>query len=191
MNVDAELEVWRQEWQAVSPVPPQLAEKVARQSRWMKIAIGGDIFVTVTVGGTATGWAAAQPRPEVVVAAAAAWVFLAMAWAIRVVGSRGVWTPAAIDTRSFLDLAIRRAQAALRMLRLSTVLFVCEMTFSLGWVHRESAAAVPFWRWLTVGSPAVYLAWGMTAAFAVGMFWYGRRKRRELAGFLKLRRELD
>ena len=49
MNVDTELEVWRQQWQSVTTVPLDLRRKVERQSLFMKIAILADLLVTITI----------------------------------------------------------------------------------------------------------------------------------------------
>ena len=61
MNVDTELEVWRQQWQSGTTVPLDLRRKVERQSRFMKINLIGEILVTITIGGAIAGWAARSP----------------------------------------------------------------------------------------------------------------------------------
>jgi hypothetical protein len=38
-NADAELETWRRDWLAAARVPADLAARVARQSRRMKLAV--------------------------------------------------------------------------------------------------------------------------------------------------------
>jgi hypothetical protein len=185
MNVDAELETWRRDWQTVAPAPADIAARVARQSRRMKLAIYGDLLVTVSMGGGAMVWAILSRLPEVALLASAVWIFLAAAWAIRVVTTRGNWSPSASDTRSYLELAVRRSTAALRMLRLVSLLFAGEMAFNLTWIYRVGGPRV-FWN-----SPALNLSGAMTAAFLAFLVWHGRKKRAERDYFLALLRELD
>ena len=68
MNVDTELETWRRQWQSGITVPLDLRKKVERQSRFMKIALMGDILVTITIGGARTDWAIRSPQPEMGIA---------------------------------------------------------------------------------------------------------------------------
>ena len=53
MNLDLELDQWREQWQASPEAPPlaDLSKRVARQSRFMRIALAGDILVTIVIGG--------------------------------------------------------------------------------------------------------------------------------------------
>jgi hypothetical protein len=44
MNVDTELEFWRQQWQSGTTVPLDLRRKMERQSRFMKINLIGEIL---------------------------------------------------------------------------------------------------------------------------------------------------
>ena len=64
MNVDTELEFWRQQWQSGTTVPLDLRRKVERQSRFMKIDFDPEILVTVAMGGATIGWAVLSPEPE-------------------------------------------------------------------------------------------------------------------------------
>jgi hypothetical protein len=79
MNGDTELETWRQQWQSGANVPVDLRRRVERQSRFTKIALIGDILVTITIGGATTGWAVRSPQPEIVLLSVATWIFIATA----------------------------------------------------------------------------------------------------------------
>src|SRR5260370_41159413 len=106
MNVDTELEAWRQQWQSDTTVPLDLRRKVERQSRFMKIALIGDILVTITIGGATIGWAVRSPQPYNVLLAVATWVFIAAAWMFALTVNRGNWSPSAQDTAAFVELAV-------------------------------------------------------------------------------------
>src|SRR5258706_3378620 len=110
MNIDTELEAWRQQWQSGATVPLDLRRKVERQSRVMKIALMGDILVTITIGGATTGWAFRSPQPDIVLLAVATWVFIATAWTFTLTVNRSNWSPSAQDTAAFVDLSVRRCR---------------------------------------------------------------------------------
>ena len=97
----------------------------------------------------------------------------------------GLWSTAAVDTASFLDLSIKRCQAQIKAMRFGAGLFVCELAFCLGWVYRYSATRVPLLTWL-FGSVFNWLVWLFSLAFFVFVVWYGRKKRAELAWLLSL-----
>jgi hypothetical protein len=180
MSLDAELETWRREWQAEAAVPPDLRRRVERQSRWLKVGIAGDILVTVAIGGGVIALAARSPQPDMLLLAAATWSFIAAAWAFRIVISRGLWSPAAIDTAAFVDLSIKRCRAQLAATVFGAGLFVVEMAFCLGWIYRRVAPRVPLLGWL-FGSVFNGLVWLFSLAFFICLVWYRRKKRAELA----------
>jgi len=180
MSLDAELETWRREWQSEAAVPADLRRRVERQSRWLKIGIAGDILVTVAIGGGVIALAARSPQPDMLLLVAATWSFIAVAWAFRLVVSRGLWSPTAIDTAAFVDLSIRRCRAQLKAAVFGAGLFVVEMAFCLGWIYRHSAPRVPLLGWL-FGSVFNGLIWLFSLAFFVCLVWYRRKKRAELA----------
>jgi hypothetical protein len=188
MNVDTELEVWRQQWQSGTTVPPDLRRKVERQSRLMKIALLGDILVTITIGGATTGWAIRSPHPEIVLLAVATWVFIAVAWTFTLTVNRGKWSPSAQDTAAFVDLSVRRCRGRLAAVWFAAGLFVFQIVFVLGWVYRNSPVhRQPLLTWLLFGSIPIDIVWMCTVAFFVFLAWYRRRKRAELNYFLGLR----
>lgn len=180
MNLDTELETWRRQWQSETAISPDLRRRVERQSRWLKIGIAAEILVTVAIGGGVIALAARSPQPAMLLLAAATWTFIAAAWAFRLAVNRGLWSPAAIDTASFVDLSIKRCRAQLKASVFGAGLFVCEMAFCLGWVYRYSAPHAPLFEWL-FGSLFNGVVWLFSLAFFIFLAWYRRKKRAELA----------
>jgi hypothetical protein len=135
--------------------------------------------------GGAIGWTVLSRRSAIVFLASAVWIFPAAAWSIRVVTTPGKLVPAAPDTRSYLEPAIRRSTVALRMLWLASILFVCEMAFCLTWIYRVGGLAS------LQNSPALSSSAAMIAAFAAFVVCHGRKKRAERDYFVGLVRELE
>jgi hypothetical protein len=185
VSMDTELETWRREWQSEVAVPPDLRRRVERQSRWLKVMIAGDILVTVAIGGGVIALAARSSQPDMPLLAAATWLFIAAAWAFRLTITRGLWSPAAIDTSAFVDLSIRRCRAHLAATLFGAGLFVCEMAFCLGWIYHHTAPRAPLLSWL-FGSLFHGFVWLFSVAFFVSLAWYRRKKRAELAWLLSL-----
>ena len=71
MNVDLELEAWREQWQAAAGVPADLRRKVVRGTNAMRMTLVLEGIVTVMIGGGSTLWAVVDPRTEMVVLALA------------------------------------------------------------------------------------------------------------------------
>jgi len=189
MNVDAELENWRHEWQQADTVPFDLRASVARQTRAMRLWLAADILVTVAMGGWTTAWAVLSRQAEVVLLAAATWLFIGMAWVFTLTVNAGKWTPAALDTGSFLDLSVRRCRARLSSIAFGAGLAVCEIVFCLAWVYRYSVRGTPVLAWLLFSSVPIDIVW-LFAALVFGLlFWYRRKKRAELAYLLQLQRQ--
>jgi hypothetical protein len=180
MNIDTELETWRRAWQSEAAIAPDLRRRVERQSRWLKIAIAGDVLVTIVIGGGVIALAARAPQPDMLLLAAATWSFIAVAWAFRIGISRGLWSPAAMNTAAFVDLSIRRCRAQLRACRFGGGLFVCQLAFCMGWIYRHSAPRPPLLAWL-FGSAFNGVVWLFSLAFFGFLAWYRRKKRAELA----------
>jgi hypothetical protein len=185
MSLDVELETWRREWQSEAAVPPDLRRRVERQSRWLKIGVAADILVTVAIGGGVIALAARSPQLDMLLLAAATWSFIAVAWAFRLIISRGLWSPAAIDTAAFVDLSIRRCRAQLKATVFGAGLFVVEMAFCLVWIYRHSAPRAPLLGWL-FGSVFHGLLGLLSLAFFIFLVWYRRKKRAELAWLVGL-----
>ena len=190
MNIDAELETWREQWQSDTAVPADLRRRVERQTLWMKIALAGDVLVTVVIGGGVSWLAARSPEPAMFVLAAVTWLFIAAAWIFALRINYRNWEPAAMDTAAFVDLSIRRCRGRLTALRFGVVLFVTEIVFCLAWIYLNSPSLhKSLTSWLFFGSVAIDFVWFFTAAFFVFVAWYGRRKRAELKYFLGLARD--
>ena len=169
---DLELESWRAQWQADSQVPADLRRKVARDTRYMRLALAMEVLVTVTIGRGSIVWAALEPRTEMFVLAVAVWIFLVAAWTISVVTRRGAWSPAAVTTADFIDLSIRRCRGRLAAARFAVGLYFAEVAFCLTWLYRDPARRVP--------GPAIVFG-VVTPVFLIGLARFRRNTRRELA----------
>ena len=187
MNLDTELETWRREWQSETDVPLDLRQRVARQSRWMRIAIAADILVTVAIGGGVLALATRMPQPGMLLLAAATWLFIAAAWAFRLAANRGLWSPAAMHTAAFVDLLVKRCRARLAAAMFGACLYVCEVAFCLGWIYRYSPPRMALASWLFFSSIFMDLVWLFTLVFFAFLVWYWRKRRAELAWLVKLR----
>lgn len=188
MSPDNELDLWRRQWQSENAIPFNLRRRVERQSRLMRIALLADILVTIVIGGGSIAWALRSPQPDIAALAAATWLFLAAAWFFRFRISRGNWSPAAVDTASFIDLSIRRCRASLAAARFGAVLYAVQLAFCLGWIyHHAPQPKRPLLAWLFFGSLSIDIVWVATLAFFAGLIWHRRRKRAELAYLLELR----
>jgi hypothetical protein len=186
MNLDSELETWRREWQSEAAIAPDLRRQVERQSRWLRMGIAADILVTIVIGGGVLGLAVRSPQPDMLLLAAATWSFIAAAWAFRLTITRGLWSPAAIDTAAFIDLSIRRCRAQLKAMVFGAGLFLCEIVFCMGWIYRHSAQRGPLPAWL-FGSISHWVIGLFSAVFFVFLARYRRKKRAELAWLIGLR----
>ncbi|HTX38071.1 MAG TPA: hypothetical protein VME43_23740 [Bryobacteraceae bacterium] len=188
MSMDAELEVWRREWQSENAVPVDLRRTVERQSRWMRVALAADILVTVAIGGGTLALAVRAPRADLIVLAVGTWLFLAAAWAFSLAVNRGAWSPAALDTAAFVELSVRRCRGRLAAVWFGAGLYLAEIAFCVGWIYRDSAAPrKPLLAWLCFGP--LNWVWAVTVVFFAGLMWYRRKKRAELTWLLGLCRE--
>lgn len=185
MNPDTELEAWRGEWQSEAAVPANLRQRVERQSRRMRLMIAGDVLVTVTIGGGTIALAWRTPQPDMMLLAAATWMFIAAAWVFRMVTNRGLWSPRAVDTAAYVELLIRRCRAKLAGTVFGGVLYVCEIVFCLGWIYAHSAGT-PLLSWIFFSSVFIDLVWLFSGVFFGFLVWYGRKNRGELAWLMKL-----
>jgi len=195
VNIDSELEVWREQWQSDTVVPPELQRdlryKVERQSRLMKISLIADIAVTVTIGGGIAAWAVRSPQPEIVLLAVATWIFIVIAWTFALAVARGKWGPSAQNTAAFIDLSIRRCRSARAGVWFLACMYVGQTAFVLSWVYRNSPAPrQPLLTWLLFSSIPIDLVWLCTLAFFGFLIWARRKKRAELARLYELRKKL-
>ncbi len=190
MSADAELQSWTQAWKSSSEPIPDLSGRVRRQSRRMRLLLAGDVLVTILIGGAATVWAAWSGETDVIVLAAAVWVFIAAAWAFSIWLRRGCWTPAALDNSSYLDISVRRCRSGLAISTFAAVLCTVEVFFSLGWVfHRKAQDGTTLSAFL-VSVPVLTVA-VCAVVFAGAMVRYRRKTRSELQNLTRLQQELD
>ena len=190
MNVDPELAVWQRQWQMETPVPRDLRRKVARQSRFMRVMLLIEILITVLIGGGAIAWAVRSPEADVIVLAAAVFVFFAAAWTFALVSRRGNWSPASLDTAAFLDLSIRRAKSNLAATIFGTILYFTEIFFCLSWIYLYVSKRTGLELAAFLKTPPVILVAFITIVFLGCVVWYRRRTNAELAHLIEFRREL-
>ena len=192
MNTDAELDVWREQWQSETSVPLDLRRKVERQTRFMKIGLLGDILVTIVIGGGTLLWALRSPQSDIMWLAAVTWLFIVAAWAFTLTVNRGSWSPSALDTAAFVELSVRRCRGRLAAVWFGAILFLCNIMFCLGWVYKHSGETrEPLLPWLLFSSLPIDIVWLSTLAFFTFLVWYRGKKRLDLAYFLTLQGQMS
>ncbi len=184
MKLDLELAQWREQWQASPEAPPltDLSKRVARQSRFMRIALAGDILVTLVIGGGTIVLAILNARPATTILAAGTWILIVAAWIFGLSNRRNTWSPAASTTAAFLDLSIRRAQSNLRAATFGAILYAVNMTFCLSWIYHESGS---------LSKTLMITIAGITILFLAAVQIYRRKKRSDMHYLLNLQREQD
>jgi hypothetical protein len=183
MKLDAELELWRDQWQASREAPELtgLSKRVARESLYMRIMLTADILVTVVIGGGTVALALRDPRPATAILATATWLFIAGAWIFGLSNRKNAWSPSASTTAAFLDLSIRRCRGSLRAVKFGAILYAVEMTFCLSWVIHESGP---------LSSTLIIVVTLITLILATLLIWYRRKKQTDLSYLLNLQRDL-
>lgn len=193
MNVDAELEAWRQEWQSAAEpsVAAELRTRVEKQTRHMRLMLAGDILVTVVIGGYTAAWAAVSRTPDVAALATGTWVFILTAWVFAILNHRRSWTPAASNTAAFLELSIERCRGRLRALWFGAILYAVEIVFCLTWIYRYKSVRTPLTaaQFLMSGTAIGVII--ITVAFAEFLRRHRRNKTRELAALVELQRQMS
>src|SRR5450631_2864734 len=111
------------EWRQQSSPLPDLRARVERESRTLRMLVAADILVTIVIGGGVTGWAVFSRQSNVIVLAAATWLFVVVAWAFGIINRAKNWAPSAADTAAFLDLSIRRCRASISMVYFGVALW--------------------------------------------------------------------
>ena len=184
MKLDAELELWREQWQSSSeaPVLTGLRKRVARESLYMRIMLMADVLVTVVIGGATLALAMRNPRPATAILAAATWLFITVAWIFGLSNRKAAWSPSASTTSAFLDLSIRRSRGNLRAVTFGAILYAVEMTFCLSWVYHESGF---------LSSTLIIIITLITLLFAATLIWYRKKKQADLSYLLNLRHDLQ
>jgi hypothetical protein len=171
MSGDAELDLWRNQWQREDVIPAGLRRKVERHGRFLRIMVLGDLLVTAVIGGATAAWAIQSRQPDVVVLALGTWTFIAAAWAFSWMTRRGLFTPSALNTAAFVDLSIRRCRAALASVVFGIILYFVEMIFCLAWLNHRGRLSWEVLLLVGIGS----------VAFVVLILRHRRTKRAELA----------
>ena len=188
MNIDAELETWRGQWQSHTAIPSGLRRRVERQTRFMKLALLADIVVTVVIGGATTLWAIKSPDPGTFWLDMGTWVMIAIAWAFSTTVNRGNWAPSAQNTTAFVEISLRRCRARLAAAWFAAAFYLAQTAFVLGWVYLHSPARqIPLSQWLWFSAIPIDLIWICTAVFFLALAWYARKKRAELLYLTRLR----
>ncbi|MBC7924629.1 MAG: hypothetical protein H7039_03140 [Bryobacteraceae bacterium] len=190
MSVDTELDTWRREWQSEKGAMPDLSAKVRSHSRFMWAMLAAEVLLTVLMAGTTTAWAIRSPEPDVIVFAGAVWLFIAVAWTFALRNRRGCWAPAALNALAYLDISIRRCHRGIAAAKFAVVFGCCELLFCVSWVYRRKSTLSPLSPLAFLTSPPMIVVWICTAAFAVFVIWYYRRKQAELTCLLKLQQAL-
>jgi hypothetical protein len=194
MEPDLELKTWRRQWQTDAVIPPDLRQRVERETRDLRRQLYGSIAVTVIMGGGAAGWALVSQRPTVVVLAIGVWFFIAVAWVISIGLTRDILSPSADTTTAFVDLSIRRCRRRLHGLVAQALLYVAIAAFDLVWIYHyqvETRPTRPMDPLTFLTSGPMLVAWAALAVpVAVGV-WYRGRLRNELQNLLLLRNQFD
>jgi len=183
MTVDNELLAWREEWTSQAADMPDLAARVKRQTRILRLTLVGEVLVTVVMGGGTLWLAVATGEPDFAVLALATWMFIAAAWIFGLWNRRGSWSPVAMTSSAYLEISIRRCRSALRAAVFGMLLFAVEMLFCLSWIYNRTGSASFLY---SVTMLAVALA---TILFYVCTWIYRARKKSELTALEKLASE--
>jgi hypothetical protein len=184
MMLDDELQAWREEWTAQPAADPDLARRVRRQSRLMRLMLLADVLVTALFGGGTVWLAATSRQADTAVLAGATWVFLAAAWGFGMWNRRGAWRPVALTSSAYLEISIRRCRSAIRAVIFGMVLFLVEVLFCLAWIYNRTGSASFLY------STAMLAVGVATVVFFVGCLVYRARKRGELAWLLQLEKSM-
>jgi hypothetical protein len=188
---DVELDSWRAQWQAVAPAPPDLRERVERETRLMRRVVAGEVAITIVFGGISVGWAAVSGRTDALVLAVGVCVFIAIAWMVAFLLRRDAWSPATLSTAACLDLSILRCRRQREAIAAQVVLYALILGFDLAWIYYF--ARDPRMRdvlsFLTSGGVA--WIWPVSAGLAIAAWRRRVRLSRELEALLRLRSDLD
>lgn len=190
MEADLELDAWRGDWQAASPVVPDLTERVARQTRLIRLGVVAEVMVTIFIGGGALAWALLAPGADTLVLTLGVWVFLAIAWTMSFLLRRGAWAPVTATTTAFCDLCILRCRRQREALIAQALLYVLILAFDLVWIYFASARHARGGAMAFLTSPGIAWVWVVTAALAVLALRQRRKLARELDTFISLRQQI-
>jgi hypothetical protein len=150
---------WAEDWQSAGDDAVPSVDEIRRQVRHHRWTAVGNIGVGLLFLVVFTAWAVLDPRPVLVAAAVAVWLFVIAAAGFDLWNRRSTWRTVEPSTREFVDLAGRQLSARLR-----------ELQFAWGLVAAETACFIPWIAW-TVGAreDATLLRYILSYAFLVIM----------------------
>ena len=189
MNQDIDLDRWQRLWRARSegPTADDLRDRVERETRRRTWALLPPALVTVVIGGGRAARAVATGTVADIAYAVETWLFIAATWAGALWISRGYWQPLGQTTAAFVEISIRRCRAVINAMRLGVALYAVQLAATLALHGHFSAAG---WAVLLTSLPMIVIGWlGVPLALLVALLVV-RRKAKELAGLLELRRQL-
>lgn len=182
MIEDRELDSWRGQWASVANPSPDFQKKVRQKiNRRNRHYIVGNVASAIVFAGLLIF--AGYMRRE------ASWmgsgwatgicVLVAVVVALRVWAMRGTWRAEVQSTRGFLELWKKRAQARIRLLRIS-------MYVSFGWL--VFCAVLTAVNWPTIGRDVKARPWDWIEVLVLCVvmqpviwYWAGWLRRRKLA----------
>ncbi len=166
--------VWRGQGREAT-LAEQLAARVQRQSRRMRLVLAGEVIITLAVMGFVFGVMRGVGTPVSFRIAAATLLYTAGVWAFALWNRRGTWQPYGATTADFLALLRLRAERRIRSAWFCLTVVAAAAAFTVS----DIAAAwgegrVPPWEW------SVWLAY--CAAMIVWSLWYRWRAKAEIRG---------
>jgi hypothetical protein len=137
MNMDKDWEAWTREWHEEAAPAPGIESAIERRVRRQSARLA---LLSVMEGAVALGLlalsaivAADRPTPLVLVWAGAIWILVFVAWGFSLWNRRGIWRPAAQNTRAFVEVSLERCARRLRTVRFAAWLLVSEVLFLILW----------------------------------------------------------
>lgn len=193
MDVPAEFDTWRRQWQGAPSVPEaarraaDLRRRVERQSRRYTAGLIVPVLVTVLVGGGVVLYARRTGQLGDVALALETWLFIAVSWGGSLWIARGTWRPLGETTASFVDLSIRRCRANLKAIPLVVCLYAGQFAgvvlVKLDYTSGSAGAVL-------TSLPVVLLGEIGFPTLLAGGWWIARKQRAELRRLGDLRRQL-
>jgi hypothetical protein len=164
VNIDTELDTWRQAWQSQTEPLPDLKKKIKRQNLRM---IGALVLIIVCL---MFSTALAHRSSFMAGLAAGMWVASLGMGAYNLWVRRGAWKPTAQTTLAYAELSYKRAIAKAKTIRFA-------FYFLLGATALYGAFLV--WRWKPLSKIEAPVLAGM-AVELVFFQYLARRQRREI-----------
>ena len=195
MSRDAEFTAWRRQWQTTPPCADTpawaaaISERVARQSRLMRVGLIGPILVTIVIGGLMLLRAVSSGTRLDLALAVESWLFIALVWAGSLWLARGTWRPIGQTTAAFVTVSIWRCESDIASIRLGVALYVGQLALTtlLIAMFRDPPLDA---RALLFSWPMIVIGWIGLPVFVAWSFGYLRRRRAERARLLDLQRQL-